>query len=42
LAYVEGMKHSEIAAIIGKSPAATRVILHRAMKELRKILNQGN
>ncbi|KKS83546.1 MAG: RNA polymerase sigma-H factor [Parcubacteria group bacterium GW2011_GWD2_43_10] len=39
--YIEGFKHAEIAAIIGKSPAATRVLLHRAIKELKRILNQA-
>lgn len=40
LAYVEGLKHSEIALIIGKSHAATRVMIHRAMQELKRILNR--
>lgn len=38
LAYVEGFKPKEIAEIIDKSPAATRVILHRALQELKKVL----
>lgn len=38
LAYVEGFKPREIAKIIGKSQAATRVTLHRALKELRTLL----
>jgi len=41
LAHIEGLKHSEIAAVIGKTPAATRVLLHRALKELKRILNQS-
>ena len=41
LAYIEGFKHTEIAAVIGKSSAATRVLLHRAIKELKRILNQA-
>lgn len=41
LAYIEGFKHSEIAAVIGKSPAATRVLLHRARQELKRLLNQS-
>lgn len=40
LAYVEGFKPREIALIIGKSPAATRVMLHRALQELRRIMSQ--
>lgn len=40
LACVEGMKPSEIAPIIAKTPAATRVVLHRALQELKSILRQ--
>ncbi len=40
LAHIEGLKHTEIAEVIGKSPAATRVILHRAIQELKSILNK--
>lgn len=40
LSHIEGLKNSEIALIIGKSHSATRVILHRAMQELKSILNQ--
>lgn len=40
LAYVEGLRPQEIAPIIGKSGAATRVMLHRALQELRKVLGQ--
>ncbi|MBU1038705.1 RNA polymerase sigma factor [Patescibacteria group bacterium] len=38
LAHVEGFKPKEIAKIIGKTPAATRVIIHRALQELKKII----
>ena len=38
LAHVEGLPHQEIAEILGKTPAATRVILHRALRELRQVL----
>lgn len=41
LAYVEGLKPHEISVIINKSPAATRVILHRALQELKKLLGQS-
>ncbi len=41
LAHVEGFTPQEIAEIIGKTPAATRVILHRAMQELKVILGAG-
>lgn len=42
LAHVEGLKPQEIALIIGKSRAATRVMLHRAMAELKRLLHQGS
>jgi RNA polymerase sigma-70 factor (ECF subfamily) len=35
LRFVEGLSHHEIAAIIGKSQSASRVIQHRALKSLR-------
>lgn len=40
LAHIEGFKPREIARIINKSPAATRVILHRALQELKKIVGE--
>lgn len=40
LAYVEGLKPQEIAPIIGKSSAATRVMLHRALQELKSVIGQ--
>lgn len=40
LAYVEGLKPAEIALIIEKTPAATRVMLHRALKELKRLLKK--
>lgn len=40
LAHVEGLRASEIASIIGKSTAATRVTLHRALQELKRLLSQ--
>ncbi len=39
LAHIEGFSHKEIGEILDKTPAATRVILHRALAELRKILS---
>ena len=42
LAYVEGLSSREIASIIGKTTSATRVMLHRALQELKKVLNKGN
>lgn len=41
LAHVEGMKPQEIAIIIGKSRGSTRVMLHRAMTELKRLLKEG-
>jgi RNA polymerase sigma-70 factor (ECF subfamily) len=38
LRFVEGLSHREIAAIIGKSQSASRVIQHRALKALRMIM----
>lgn len=40
LAYVEGFSTKEVADIIGKSHGATRTILHRALQELKHLLNQ--
>ena len=34
----EGMSHSEIANILGISEKNSRIILYRAMRNLRKIL----
>lgn len=38
LRFVEGMSHREVAEIIGKSEAASRVIQHRALAALNKQL----
>ena len=38
LRFVEGLSHREIAAIIGTSQVASRVIQHRALKALRTLL----
>ncbi|MBI3626901.1 RNA polymerase sigma factor [Candidatus Uhrbacteria bacterium] len=38
--YVEDMDLNDIALIINKSNGATRVIIHRALQELKKILNE--
>lgn len=40
LAHIEGIKPKEIATIIGKTPEATRVMLHRALQELKEVLGQ--
>ena len=36
--YIDGMEYSEIAAFLGKSEGAVRVILHRSLLALRNIL----
>ena len=38
LHHIEGFEHREIAAIIGKSSVATRVLLHRAMQTLKGLI----
>ncbi len=42
LAHVEGLKPGDIAPIIGRTPVATRVLLHRALAELKRILVSGS
>ncbi|MHC4290333.1 MAG: hypothetical protein ACYSSK_09840 [Planctomycetota bacterium] len=36
------MSYDEIAAIIKKRQSSVRVILHRALKKLQKLLNPAN
>jgi len=38
LRFVEGLSHSEVARIIGKSEGATRVIQHRALQALARVV----
>ena len=38
LRFIEGFEYPEIAALLGKSEGAVRVIQHRALNELRRIL----
>jgi len=38
--FIEGFQYAEIAALLGKSEGATRVILHRALVALRCILER--
>ncbi|MDH5781616.1 MAG: sigma-70 family RNA polymerase sigma factor [Dehalococcoidia bacterium] len=38
--FIEGFSYSEIGSSLGKSEGAVRVILHRALKRLRKILEK--
>jgi RNA polymerase sigma-70 factor (ECF subfamily) len=39
LRFFEELKYDEIAAVINKRPNSVRVILHRALKKLQKLLN---
>jgi len=39
LRFFENLGYDEIAAIVGTTPQATRVAVHRALKKLRKLLN---
>ena len=36
--FVEDLSHAEVAAALGKSEAAVRVVQHRALQELRRLL----
>jgi RNA polymerase sigma-70 factor (ECF subfamily) len=38
LRFMQGLSHREVAALIGKSPTASRVIQHRALNTLRALL----
>jgi RNA polymerase sigma-70 factor, ECF subfamily len=40
LRFVEGLSHREVAAVIGKSEGASRIIQHRALAALQKALKQ--
>lgn len=40
LRFIENFKHAEIAALLGKSEGAVRVIQYRALMKLRKILEK--
>ncbi|MBI4121888.1 MAG: sigma-70 family RNA polymerase sigma factor [Parcubacteria group bacterium] len=42
LRYVEGLSLSEIAHVIGKTPVATRVLLHRANAALKREYEQSS
>lgn len=39
--FVEGLSHEEIAEGLDKTPGAVRLIQHRAIGELRRLLNSG-
>jgi RNA polymerase sigma-70 factor (ECF subfamily) len=40
LRFVEGLKHAEVARIVGRSRGACRVIQHRALAELNRLLSE--
>lgn len=40
LRFIEGLSHQEVAVIIGKSNEASRVILHRALGRLSRLLDE--
>jgi len=40
LRFIEGMDYAQVAGIIGKSHGALRVIQHRALAALRRMLSQ--
>jgi RNA polymerase sigma-70 factor (ECF subfamily) len=40
LRFVEGLKHAEVARIVGRSRGACRVIQHRALSELNRLLSE--
>lgn len=41
LRYLEDRSYEEISSILGKSQGAIRVILHRAIKEIQRIMKDG-
>jgi len=41
MSFIEGFAYSEIAASLGKSEGNVRVIVHRALKRMRQILEAG-
>ena len=42
MSFIEGFTYSEIAASLGKSEGNVRVIVHRALKRMRQMLEAGN
>jgi len=40
LRFGEGLKISEVSELMGKSPGAVKILQHRAVKRLRKLLDQ--
>lgn len=41
LRFDEGLNHTEIAHIVGKSAGHTRLLLHRGLKQLRKLIDES-
>jgi len=42
LRFIEGLSHAEISAIIGKNEGTCRMIQHRGLSTLQKLLNGKN
>jgi hypothetical protein len=42
LRFIEQMPHADVARHLGKSAATVRVIQHRALQALRRLLEQDN
>ena len=42
MSFIEGFTYSEIAASLGKSEGNIRVIVHRALKRMKQIMEAGN
>ena len=40
--FMEDLSHREIAVVLAKSEGAIRIIQHRALLELKKVMEQGN
>lgn len=42
MSFIEGFSYGEIAAALGKSEGNIRVMVHRALKKMRQIMEAGN
>lgn len=40
LRLIEGLSYDEVGTVLGKSPGTTRVLLHRALKKLRQVMER--
>jgi RNA polymerase sigma-70 factor (ECF subfamily) len=39
LRFAEGMKHKEIAEVVGKSPGAVKVLVHRSLASVHRLMH---